>query len=160
MIALDSWRVPGYETKIKVSMPLPNEDLSGLGSFTLDGEEGVKPAIVNVITKIKFNEANDLEALVTKAKALDDNGARVIYTISSDVTSAYKIRKGKFHGEVSATPHDEQHLWIVQFKLKEQLSTGERVQQQMDGTAAENSTAQATSGHNNIVNAFANVEGP
>jgi hypothetical protein len=97
---------------------------------------------------------------VTKSKALDDNGARVIYTVNSDVTEAFKVRKVKFDGDVKANDDEEVKGWVVTFKLLEVLSKSEREQQQLDGKAAENTQAQSVDGHNTVQQSFENAAGP
>lgn len=160
MISIDGWRVPGYETKVGCGVKLASADLSGYGSFTLNSDEGVKPSVVSVTTKIPFIDSAELADLITMAKGMDDNGAKIVRTINSDLTQAYKVRKAIFDGDVKAVEDEEVKAWIVTFKLLEKLSTAERTQQQIDGTAAENSQTQAIDGHNSVQQAFENSEGP
>lgn len=160
MISIDGWRVPGYETKVSCGIKLAGDDLSGFGSFALNSDDGVKPAVVSVTTKIPFLDSDELADLITMAKGTDDNGARIVRTINSDVTQAYKVRKAKFDGDVKSVEDEEVQAWIVTFKLLEKLSTAERTQQQIDGTAAENSQTQVVDGHNSVQHAFENSDGP
>ena len=160
MITLNGWQVPGYETRINCGIKLPSDDLSGLGSFTLSNDKGIKPGVVSITTKIPFVNASELAELVSNAKQVDENGARLIFTINSDVTEAYKIRKAKFDGEVNTTELEEVKAWQVTFKLLEVLSTAERNQQQIDGKAKENSQTQVVDGHATVQNAFDKSEGP
>lgn len=115
MIAIDSWQVPGYETRINCGFKLAGEDLSGAGSYLINTDNGVKAAVLSVTTKILTNDANELATLVSKAKELDDNGARKIYTVSSDIATAYKVRKVKFDGEVKTTEIEDAKGWVVTF---------------------------------------------
>lgn len=159
MISLNGWQVPGYETKIKCGFKLAGDDLSGFGSFSLASDNGVKPAILSVVTKIPFVDKSELAELVTKAKALDENGARMISTVNCDVAESFKVRKVKFDGELNAVEDDNMKAWVVSFRLLEVLSKSEREQQQLDGTAQENTQAQSTDGHNSLQQQFENVEG-
>lgn len=159
MIALDGWQVPGYETKIKCGFKLAGEDLSGFGSFSLSSDNGVKPAILSVVTKIPFVDKSQLAELITKAKALDENGARMISTVNCDVAESFKVRKVKFDGELNAIEDDSMKAWVVSFKLLEVLSTSEREQQQLDNIAQENAQMQSTDGHNSLQQQFDHVEG-
>jgi len=159
VIALDGWQVPGYETKIKSGFKLAGDDLSGFGSFSLSSDNGVKPAVLSVVTKIPFSDKSQLAELVTKAKALDDNGARVISTVNCDVAESFKVRKVKFDGEFNAVEDDSMKAWVVSFKLLEVLSKSEREQQQLDGAAQENTQTQSTDGHNSLQQKFESVEG-
>ncbi|MEZ7277214.1 hypothetical protein [Pseudoalteromonas sp. 68 DY56-GL68] len=160
MITLNGWQVPGYEIRINCGIKLPSDDLSGLGSFTLSGDKGVKPGVVTINTKIPFKDHAELAELITQAKATDENGARLQYTINSEITEAYKIRKAKFNDEVKAVELEEVKAWQVTFKLLEVLSTAERNQQQIDGKAKENSQTQAVDGHTTVQAAFEQSEGP
>jgi hypothetical protein len=160
MITLNGWQVPGYETRINCGIKLPSEDLSGIGSFALSSDNGIKPGVVSVTTKIPFVDAADLAELITRAKQLDVNGARAVLTINSQITEAYKIRKVKFDGDINAAEEEGKKGWQVTFKLLEVLSTAERTQQKLDGTAAENSQTQAVDGHKTLQNAFDKSEGP
>jgi hypothetical protein len=160
MIALDGWQVPGYETKIKCSFKLAGEDLSGYGSLSMSSDNGVKPALLSVTTKIPFNEKSDLARLISKAKELDANGARVIRTVNCDVAESFKVRKAKFDGEMSATEDDEVKAWSVSFKLLEVMSKSEREQLQLDSEASNNTTPQSNDGHNALQQQFESVEGP
>jgi len=159
MISISGWQVPGYETKIKCGFKLAGDDLSGYGSFSLSSDNGVKPAVLSVVTKIPFVDKSQLAQLVTKAKALDNNGARIISTVNCDVAQAFKVRKVKFDGEINAVEDETLKAWVVSFKLLEVLSKSEREQQQLDGTAQENAQAQSTDGHNSLQQQFEHVEG-
>ena len=160
MITLNGWQVPGYETRINCGIKLPSDDLSGLGSFTLSNDNGIKPGVVTINTKIAFVDAGQLAELITNAKQVDENGAKTVFTINSKVTEAYKIRKAKFEGEIKTTELEEVKGWQVTFKMREVLSTAERKQQQIDGKAKENSQTQAVDGHATVQNAFEQSEGP
>ncbi|SHO28017.1 Putative uncharacterized protein [Moritella viscosa] len=160
MIALDGWQVPGYETKIKCSFKLAGEDLSGYGSLTLSSDNGVKPAVLSVTTKIPFKDKAELAKLISKAKELDEHGARIIRTVNCDVAESFKVRKTKFDGEMSATEDEEVKAWIVSFNLLEVMSKSEREQLQLDGEASNNTTPQSTDGHNSLQQQFENVDGP
>jgi hypothetical protein len=159
MISLNGWQVPGYETKIKCGFKLAGDDLSGFGSFSLASDNGVKPAVLSVTTKIPFVDKSQLAELITRAKALDKNGARMISTVNCDVAESFKVRKVKFDGELNAIEDDSMKAWVVSFKLLEVLSTSEREQQQLDNTAQENAQMQSTDGHNSLQQQFENVEG-
>lgn len=159
-ISIDGWQVPGFNIKVNADIEMPNQDLSGLGSFTLSSESGVKPCYLSVSTKIPFTKADQLAELITKAKALDENGARIIRTVTSAVATAYKIRKAKFDGHVKTSEDEQLKMWLVTFKLIEVTSKSEREQQQLDGQALENINSQANDGHANIQKQFENVEGP
>lgn len=160
MITLDGWQVPGYETKINCGFKLAGEDLSGAGSYIISSDNGVKAAVLSVTTKIPFIDKTELAELITKAKALDENGARIISTVNCDVAESFKVRKVKFDGELKATEDEEVKAWVVTFKLIEVLSKSEREQQQLDGKAAENTQTQAVNGHNNLQQTFETSEGP
>lgn len=160
MISVDGWRVPGYETKVSAAVKLEGGDVSGLGSFALSTDRGVKAGVLSVTTKIPFKDHQELEDLISKAKALDGNGARMVYTVTSQVASAYKIRKAKFDGDIKAAEDDEVKAWYVSFNLLEVRSVSERQQQQIDSNAAQNATTQATTGHEQIQAQFAEVNGP
>jgi len=160
MIALDGWQVPGYETRIKCSFKLAGEDLSGYGSLTLSSDNGVKPAVLSVTTKIPFNEKSDLAKLISKAKELDEHGARMIRTVNCDVAESFKVRKAKFDGEMSATEDDEMKSWIISFNLLEVMSKSDREQLQLDVEASNNTAPQSSDGHNSLQQQFENVEGP
>ncbi|MCF6442360.1 hypothetical protein L1077_23310 [Pseudoalteromonas luteoviolacea] len=160
MISIDGWQVPGYDTKVSAGIKLAGSDLSGFGSFSLSADNGVKPGVLNVKTKIAFVDSNELASLITKAKALDENGARVEYTINNDLAEAYKIRKAKFDGEVKATELEDLKGWQVSFKLLEVRSVSEREQQQLDETSNQVSEQQSTDSQAQIQQKFEQVEGP
>lgn len=160
MIAIDGWQIPGYDTQVNAGVKLAGGDMSGFGSFALSSDNGVKPGILTVKTKIAHADENDLAALITKAKALDENGARVTYTVNNALAEAYKIRKAKFDGEVKATELNEVKGWQVTFKLLEVRSISEREQQQLDTTANQNSQTQSNESHAQIQQQFENIEGP
>lgn len=160
MITIGGWQVPGYSTKINCGFKLAGDDLSGYGSFSMSSDNGVKAAVLSVVTHIPFIDKTELAELVTKSKTLDANGARAVMTVNSDVSESFKVRKVKFDGEVKAVEDEEVKAWVVSFKLLEVLSTAERNQQQIDGTAAENTKTQAVDGHNSIQQQFDKVAGP
>ncbi len=160
MITLNGWQVPGYEMRINCGIKLPSDDLSGFGSFALSGDKGVKPGVVTVNTKIPFVDEGELAELIAQAKSIDENGARTVFTSNSKVTEAYKIRKAKFNGEITATELEDVKAWPVTFQLLQVLSTAERSQQQIDGQAKENSQTQAVDGHTTVQKAFEQSEGP
>ena len=153
-ISIDGWQVPGYDTKVNADVMLASQDLSGIGSFTLSSDDGVKPCYLSVSTKIPFVKADQLAELVTKAKALDENGARIVRTVTSTVATAYKIRKAKFDGHIKTSEDEKLKMWLVTFKLIEVKSKSEREQQQIDGQASENINSQANDGHANIQQQF------
>lgn len=158
-ISIDGWQVPGYDTKISGGVKLAGKDLSGAGSYLITTDDGVKAAVLTVTTNIPFIDYKELAELVTKAKAHDENGARAIYTVSSLVASAYKVRKAKFDGEVKTSEAEDVKGWLVSFKLIEVLSKSEREQQQLDKTASTSATAQTNDGHNDVLEQFENVSG-
>nr|WP_244951652.1 hypothetical protein [Pseudoalteromonas luteoviolacea] len=160
MISIDGWQVPGYETRVNAGVKLAGGDLSGFGSFALSSDNGVKPAILTVKTKIAHADETDLAALITKAKALDENGARTVYTINNDLAEAYKIRKAKFDGEVKTTELEDVRGWQITFKLLEVRSVSEREQQQLDETSNQASEQQATDAQTQVQQQFEQVEGP
>lgn len=159
-ISIDGWQVPGYEITVGACVKLEGEDLSGYGSFALSSDNGVKPGVLNVSTKIPFVDADQLTKLVNMAKELDKNGARVERTINSDVAKAYKIRKAKFDGMVKTKEEKEVKAWLVTFNLLEVQSKSEREQQQIDGNAAQSNSSQSNQGHANVQAAFESAEGP
>lgn len=159
MISIQGWQVPGYDTKINCGVKLAGEDLSGAGSYLISTDNGVKAAVLSVTTNIPFVDQKELEQLITKAKELDENGARRIYTVNSDVASAYKVRKVKFDGEVKTNESEDVKGWIVTFKLLEVLSKSEREQQQLDNKTNSNINAQVSDGHNNVLAQFEQVTG-
>ena len=160
MIAIDGWQIPGYDTQVNAGVKLAGGDMSGFGSFALSSDNGVKPGVLTIKTKIAHADETDLAALITKAKALDENGARVTYTVNNALAEAYKIRKAKFDGEVKATEINDVKGWQVTFKLLEVRSISEREQQQLDTTANQNSQTQSTESHTQIQQQFENIEGP
>lgn len=159
MISINGWQVPGYDTKINCGVKLAGEDLSGAGSYLISTDSGVKAAVLSVTTNIPFVDHKELAQLITKAKDLDENGARKIYTVNSDVASAYKVRKVKFDGEVKTNEAEDVKGWIITFKLLEVLSKSEREQQQLDNKTNSNINAQVNDGHNNVLEQFEKVTG-
>lgn len=158
-ISIDGWQVPGFDIKVHADVRLEGQDLSGNGSFGLSSDDGVKPCFLTVSTKIPFYQSDQLAELIDKAKALDENGARVIRTVSSVIAKAYKIRKAKFDGHVKSTEDEGLRLWQVNFRLLEVKSKSEREQQQLDGQASENASSQANDGHATVLQQFENVTG-
>lgn len=159
-IALDGWNVPGFETRVNAGVKLAGGDMSGLGSFSLSSDQGVKSGTLTVNTKIPFNESASLALLISKAKALDENGARIIYTVNNELAAAYKIRKAKFDGDISASEIENKKGWQVAFKLVEVQSVSEREQQQLDEQATESAQPQASTSNDDVQNKFNEVEGP
>ena len=160
MISIDGWRVPGYETKVSAAVKIKGDDASGFGSFALSLDQGIKASVLTVKTKIPFAEEHELEVLISKAKALDENGARRTYTINSPISAAYKIRRAKFDGDVKATEDEDVRAWLVSFNLLEVRSVSERQQQQLDSKGQRHAAAQSTTGHEKILAQFSEVEGP
>lgn len=159
-LAIDGWNIPGFETRVDASVKLAGGDMSGFGSFALSSDQGVKPGLITVKTKIPMLDESELAALIAKSKALDENAARVVYTITNALAEAYKIRKAKFDGEVKATELEEKRAWQVTFKLVEVQSVSEREQQQLDEQATESAQPQATTSNDDVQNKFNEVEGP
>jgi len=160
MIYIGDWQVPGYETRVNCGFKLAGEDLSGAGSFLISTDAGVKAAVLSVTTKIPFIESSGLAKLINKSKALDENGARIVSIVNSDVATAFKVRKVKFDGEIKATELEDVKAWSVSFKLLEVISKSEREQQQLDAKANSNTKPQAKDGHNNVQAQFEKVTGP
>lgn len=160
MISINGWQVPGYETRINCGFKLAGEDLSGAGSFLISADNGIKAAVLSVTTKVPFVDSSELAELITRSKALDESGARIVSTVNSDVATAFKVRKVKFDGEVKATEMEDVKGWSVNFKLLEVLSKSEREQQQLDQTASNNTSPQAADGHNNVQQQFDKAVGP
>ncbi|MDK2595198.1 hypothetical protein [Pseudoalteromonas obscura] len=160
MIAIDGWQVPGFDTQVNAGVKLAGDDMSGFGSFALSSDNGVKPGVLTVKTKIAHTDENDLAALITKAKALDENGARVTYTVNNSLAEAYKIRKAKFDGEVKATDLEDVKGWQITFKLLEVRSVSEREQQQLDETSNQASEQQSTDAQSQVQQQFEQVDGP
>ncbi|MDO6426247.1 hypothetical protein Q4489_04445 [Thalassotalea sp. 1_MG-2023] len=153
MITLDGWQVPGYDIKINCSVKIENQDLSGASSYIINMNKGVKGAVVTVNAKIPFVEKEKLAELINKAKALDE-GASVIYTLNSDITTAYKVRKATFDGEIKTIELEKAKGWQISFKMREVLSKSEREQQILNAKAESNTQPQAENGHSAIQEKF------
>jgi len=112
MITLDGWQVPGFDTKVNAGVKLAGKDLSGGGSFGLSSDDGVKPGVLTVSTKVPFAKLEQLTELIDRSKALDENGARVIRTVNCDIAKVYKIRKAKFDGDIKSNEDEKLKVWL------------------------------------------------
>ncbi|TMS63829.1 hypothetical protein, partial [Pseudoalteromonas sp. S1731] len=131
-----------------------------LRRLSLRSDQGVNSCTLTLNTKIPFNESATLALLISNAKALDENGALIIYTVYNELAAAYKIRKAKFDGEAKATELEDKRAWQVTFKLVEVQSVSEREQQQLDEQATENAQPQASTSNDDVQNKFHEVAGP
>ena len=160
MIKLNGVLVPGYNTKVSGGFKLKGEDLSGAGSYLVNSDNGIKATVLSVTTYIPFIDQDQLASLITQAKALDENGARLLYTVNCEIAAAFKMRKAIFDSEVKADEMEDLKGWKVTFRLSEKFSKSEREQQQLDQAANSNATSQQTDGHNVVQQQFENTGTP
>lgn len=145
-LLIDGKVLPGHEISISGEMSVTGEDMSGGGAVTADADTGVKPQSITVVTKIRFADKNQLSFIYKLARAVDELGQRVIYTLVSDYTDAVDMRQAIFKGTVSARQDGTLHRWIVSFTMKEHQSVPEKVEQQAQAkTKPETDTDQQTS---------------
>lgn len=157
MIALDGELLPGSDYKINASFELASEDLSGIGSFTLQGEQGIKPKALSISCLITFKEQNLLTRLTALAQAENENGARKVYVVSNELCDALKIRQVKFDKSFSANEDQSLRAWSVRFKLLEVQSVPEKAQQQRDQQNEQSSSTTAQTPNEQVLAAFDEV---
>ena len=94
------------------------------------------------------------------ASAEDEHGARKIFTVNCTKATALKIRRVKFHNELSVNQDPELHCRYIKFELKEEQSVPEAKQKQTDARAAGNIQAAGTTAHEGVQKRFEGVDGP
>jgi len=135
-LTLDGERLPGSELTVSINFSIPSDDLSGQGSSTVDAETGDKPQLVRVRLLIPHKTPDDLKIIRDLAGKRAEDGSRHIYTIVNDSAQAMSIRQVKFHSEM-LVKEDQKKAWWVNFVLKEHRSVAEKVEEQKDLSAKE-----------------------
>jgi hypothetical protein len=129
LLVIDDQEIPGYEMRIRCESPMPADDLSGQSSASLEAEKGHKPRTLRVSTKIRYQDKQQLHALVQLSTKLAD-GRRHVYTITNDTAAAFNIRQVRFSEKLAASEIDGEQAWAVDFVLREVLSVPEKVEAQ------------------------------
>lgn len=155
MMQLDGKAVPLQTMTIRAGFRIEEKDLSGQGSGSDVAEAGIKPQTLAVSGIIKQSNAADLSRLAAMARAVDDNGQRIIYQVTNPTASALQIRRVRFSDGFNVTEAGTTRAWQVSFTLKETDSVPEKVEARQPVAAAteqgaeqspEASTAPAPSG--------------
>jgi hypothetical protein len=142
MMQLDNFRVPGNNLVVKGNLELRTEDIAGETSGTDSVEKGIKPKILRVSVSIPFKKAQELNALVKTAEALNGKGERKIYTVTHRTANAAGIRQVRFIEHLNWNEADTMQLWAVSFTLQEYLSNPERVENRDQSKAPATDTTQ------------------
>jgi len=146
-LVLDQTPIKGHELRITCSQEMPDKDLSGDSSSSAVSEGGFKPTKISVSLKIKFDNPNDLRALVNLSRGLTADGARKIYQILNQTALAYNIRQVRVTERVRAAELSDELSWQVTFSLLEHNSVPERTeerQQAEDSSATPEQSTAAT----------------
>ncbi|MCF8088967.1 MAG: hypothetical protein K9L23_13025 [Desulfotignum sp.] len=128
MLQLDNFRIPGKNLLVSGNLELRTEDIAGETSGTDAVEKGIKPKVLRVGIYIPFKTPQDMTDLIKTAEALDENGARKIYTITNRTANAAGIRQVRFFEHLNWTESEYMQLWEVSFTLQEYLSNPERAE--------------------------------
>lgn len=142
MIELNGTRVPGHDIRVRGNFRIEDKDLSGQSSASDTAEEGIKPQTLSVSLTIRFEDETDLTRLIAMARAVDENGERVIYDINNHTARAAKIRQVKFSENFTYQDNGNLRRWQVSFTLREHLSVPEKVEARQTQAAAEEQTAE------------------
>lgn len=135
---LDDYRIPGSQIQVNGDLELKTEDIAGETSGTESVEKGIKPKVLRVSLIIRFQDQNDLNALIKKAESLTDAGERVIYTITHRTANAAGVRQVRFFDHLTWNEDGNLQLWKVSFSLKEYMSNPERVENRSSQTGSSN----------------------
>ena len=140
-LVLDQTPINGHEQRITCSQEMPDKDLSGDSSSSAVAEGGFKPTKISVSIKIKFENPEDLRALVNLSRDLSEDGSRKIYQILNQTAQAYNIRQVRFTERVRAAELNDEQSWQVSFSLLEHNSVPERTEERQQAeTPGTNST--------------------
>ncbi len=137
-LILDETTINGFGHKVTCELALPDEDLSGQSSSSAAAEGGIKPKRLRVQLNIRYEDRDDLAALVLLASATNDDGSRKKYKIVNDTATAFNIRQVRFTERFNAQELDETQAWSVTFVLVEIVSVPEKVEQKRIETAEPN----------------------
>nr|VFJ42980.1 MAG: hypothetical protein BECKFM1743A_GA0114220_1000337 [Candidatus Kentron sp. FM]VFJ43726.1 MAG: hypothetical protein BECKFM1743C_GA0114222_1000337 [Candidatus Kentron sp. FM]VFK05704.1 MAG: hypothetical protein BECKFM1743B_GA0114221_1000337 [Candidatus Kentron sp. FM] len=124
--------IRGHGVTVRVTLPIPDKDLSGSSSKTMIAERGFKKKRIAVRLYIRYEDEEHLARIYKLAEAIDDAGDRVIYPIVNITTRAANIKKARFSGEVSAREQDGEQTWAVTFSMVEVESVPELKEDRLD----------------------------
>lgn len=151
-IILNGEPLPGIDLKVKAVMKIADEDASGATSSTTRVETGIKAIQLNCTVIIKERDARDLKTLTDYARATDENGKRMIYTIVNDTAKAMSMKQATFTDNFIVNPlGGTLRGWKVAFSLMEVQSVPEKVERQktkrqaQSGQGSSGSSSQASS---------------
>lgn len=151
----------GKNVRIEASAEFDRKDLSGQTSSSDVSAAGNKPKRINVSLQIKTEQSENLTKVLDMAEALDPDGNPVVYTVSSPLASAMRIRQAIFDGGVRIREDDTLLCYNVSFELKEMRSVPEKKEERerakaSDGAAATDGEIQVGSAdHKKVVEAAA-----
>ena len=142
---LNNYRVPQKNRIVSLSAPLPAQDISGQTASTTTVDKGQKAQELSVTLTLNFTEAAELNALQTVARAKDDNGDPVIYTVVDPLAKAMNIRQVKFVGTFRVNESQGQQAWAISFTLSEHLSVAEKKEQRQQAAQVQAQQAEGDS---------------
>jgi hypothetical protein len=131
VLSLDNSTIMGYEFIVTGEQPLPDEDLSAQSSSTLTAEQGFKGKRLRVSMKIKYDDSQQLKALVALATAINESGKRKVYTISNQTADAFGVRQVRFSERLTSQELNDSQAWSVSFVLLEHKSVPEKREAKM-----------------------------
>lgn len=123
-LLLDDYRIPGYDLRVGLTLKLKDEDASGETSSTAKVSKGAKGKKLDVQTKIKFSNEQDLKELFRIAEA-GANGKQKVYALTNPTGNAVGMRQATFTRDIKVTPQDGVRAWVVDFVLAEHKSIPE-----------------------------------
>lgn len=134
---LNDYTLPNKELRVTMEMRIEAENLGAQTSGTDSAHKGFKPQQFMVSLLIPFVDVDDLTRLIAVAKATQENGALVVYTITDELANALKVRRVRFTDSFYVREAPGLKAWNVQFSLVEFNSVSEKTEQRQKTATAQ-----------------------
>ena len=126
---LDSYKVPGKNLKVSVSLQISKKDISGETSGTDTADAGTKAKELTCTFDASFKKVGLLKKFITVAQKKDAEKDQHKFMISDDLAEAMDIRQVTFVGDIRISESQGLQSWSVSFTLREYLSVAEKKEQ-------------------------------
>lgn len=137
---INDFRIPGKNLKVRGSLELRTEDIAGETCATDAVDKGIKPKVLRVSIDIPFTSPDALKNLIKRAEAKDENGDRVVYTVTHRSATSAGIRQVRFTDHFNWNESRRSLMWDVSFTLSEYLSNPERAENREENDVVSDAT--------------------
>lgn len=124
----ETFEIKLSDLNVSFKLPIKNKKVGGNTSSSDTVPQGTKPKEISVRGIAKFEDADSLKALIKKAEAVNEDGERIVYTLSDKTANLGNVREVIFNNDFNVNKMAKFEAWNVDFTLLEINSTAGRTE--------------------------------